>query len=102
MMANVDAMGPFDESTLIVAAYMVALSVVIELKDIKLVSIAVDQAGDKISSNMRRAFLLLNGIRRWLFLPGLLMSVPMLVMLMGGAPSPAWRLRSLRLQIKSF
>ena len=85
MMANVDAMGPFDESTLIVAAYMVALSVVIELKDIKLVSIAVDQAGDKISSSMRRAFLLLNGIRRWLFLPGLLMSVPMLVMLMGGA-----------------
>ena len=82
--ANVAAMGPMDKVALAFAAYMVALPMVAELKDITLVSIAVQQAGDNLSPNMRRAFTMLNGIRRWLFLPALLATVPTLVLIVGG------------------
>jgi hypothetical protein len=57
---------------------------VLELKDIELVGIAVAEAGDKIRPNMRRAFTLLSGIRRWVFMPALLMTVSWLVMFNGG------------------
>ena len=83
-MANVAAMGFADKNALVVAAYIIALNIVLELKDIELVGIAVAQAGDKIRPNMRRAFTLLSGIRRWVFLPVLLMTVPWLVMFKGG------------------
>ena len=83
-MGNVAAMGPFDKVALAFATYMVALAMVAELKDIELVTIAVEQAGDKLSPNMRRAFTLLNGVRRWLFLPSLLVTVPTLVLFLGG------------------
>ena len=82
--ANVAAMGPADQNALVVAAYVVALSVVLELKDIELVGIAVEQAGDRISPNQRRAFAVLNFVRHWVFLPSLLMTVPILVMFRGG------------------
>jgi hypothetical protein len=83
-MANVAAMGFADKNALVVAAYIIALNIVLELKDIELVGIAVAQAGDRIRPNMRRAFTLLSLIRRWVFLPALLMTVPWLVMFKGG------------------
>ena len=77
---------------------MVSLSMVGELKDIILVSTAVERAGDRLRPNMRRAFRLLNGIRRWVFLPSLLGTVPFLVLYLGGVcfycnwtPSLVWR-----------
>ena len=62
----------------------------LELKDIELVGIAVAQAGDRIKPNMRRAFTLLSAIRRWLFLPVLMMTVPWLVMFKGGERAFFW------------
>lgn len=86
-MANVAAMGFADKNALAVAAYIVALNMVLELKDVELVDIAVAKAGAKIGPNMRRCFTLLSAVRRWVFLPALLMTVPWLVMFSGGEHS---------------
>jgi hypothetical protein len=88
-LANVDAIGLFDAIALVFASYIVAVSMVGEVKDTQLVGIAVDRAGDSLSPTMARAFTLLNGIRRWVFLPSLLVAVPTLVLLKGGACSSA-------------
>jgi hypothetical protein len=82
--ANVAAMGSFDWVALVLATFIVALTVVGELKDIELVSLAIRHAGEKLSPGMRFALTLLGGIRRWVFLPTLVMAVPLLVMFKGG------------------
>ena len=84
MAANVAAMGSFDWVALVLATFIVALAVVGELKDIKLVTLAISHAGDKLSPGWRYALTLLGGIRRWVFLPLLVAAVPMLVMFKGG------------------
>jgi hypothetical protein len=77
-------MGPFDLVALAFATYMVSLALIDEGKDIRLVSIAVEQAGDRLSRNMHRAVVFLNGIRWWVFMPSLLSAVPTLVLVKGG------------------
>jgi hypothetical protein len=58
-----------------------------ELKDIELVATAVRQADNRnaIGCGWRMAVTGLNGIRRWMFLPTMLLIVPGLVLLQGGA-----------------
>ena len=53
--ANLAAMGPFDNATLIVAAFVVAFIVVGELKDILLCSLAIAHAGERLSKGWRLA-----------------------------------------------
>ena len=82
--ANVAAMGSFDKAALVFATFIVAMTVGGELKDIKLVFLAIRHAGDKLSPRWRFALTLLGGIRRWVFLPTLVLAVPVLVMYKGG------------------
>ena len=63
---------------------MAALKIVAELKDIELCSIAIDHAGEQLTSSWRRGLLFLGGTRRWVFLPAIVMTIPFLVMLKGG------------------
>lgn len=84
MEANIAAMGPFDWVALMFATVVVALTVVGELKDIELVMLARRHANDKLNSGWRFAFSLLTGIRRWMFLPSLVCTVPVLVLYLGG------------------
>jgi hypothetical protein len=53
--ANVSSMGSVDWAALIFASLIVALTVVGEIKDIKLVTLAIRHAGDKLSSRWRFA-----------------------------------------------
>ena len=53
-------------------------------KDIALCGIAIAHAGDRLSRGSRLALALLGGMRRWVFLPILVATVPMLVLLKGG------------------
>ena len=41
-------------------------------------------AGDRLSRGSRLALSLLGGVRRWVFLPTLVMGVPFLVLIKGG------------------
>ena len=81
---NLTAMGPFDDVALIFASFIVAITVVGELKDIKLCSMAVTHADDKLPKGRRLALGFLLWMRRWFFLPILVMNVPILVMVKGG------------------
>lgn len=54
------------------------------VQDIVLCAIATEHAGDCIAPVWRFALLLLGGVRRWLFLPSLVMVTPTLVLLKGG------------------
>ena len=65
------------------AAAQIAIIVVGELKDILLCSMAIAHAR-KLSAGWRHALIVLLGIRRWLFLPALVCTVPLLVMVEGG------------------
>ena len=47
-------------------------------------SLAVLHAGDRLSPPWRLAFSALGGARRWVFLPMLSLTVPLLVMIKGG------------------
>ena len=81
---NLTTMGTFDDAALVFAAFIVAFTVVGELKDIQLCSIAIAHADDKLSKGWRIALSFLLGIRRWVFLPSLVATVPNLVLLKGG------------------
>ena len=81
---NLAAMGPYDDVALAFAAFIVAFSVVGELKDIELCSLAVAHAGVKISKRWRLALSFLLWMRRWLFLPALVLNVADLVLVKGG------------------
>ena len=81
---NLAAMGPFDDVALVFAAFIVAFTVVGELKDIELCSMAVAHAGDKLSKGWRLALGFLLWMRRWVFLPTLVTNVPALVLFKGG------------------
>lgn len=63
---------------------MVALAVVGELRDIELVTVAIQHAANKLSPRWRFALSLLGGVRRWVFLPTLVMAVPVLVIMRNG------------------
>eukprot|EP01043_Picozoa_sp_COSAG02_P050629 COSAG02_NODE_5227_length_4525_cov_1.708540_2_plen_513_part_00 len=82
--ANHAAMGPFDHVTLAFAALFVAFTVVGELKDIELCSMAIVHAGEKLSKGWRCALGLVLWMRRWVFMPSLVANVPALVHFKGG------------------
>jgi hypothetical protein len=52
-------------------------------QDITLCAIAITHAGDRLSRGFRIALTLLGGVRRWVFLPTLVMAVPFLVLMKG-------------------
>ena len=81
---QVAAMGIYDWATLMFAAFVVALTVVAELKDIELVSLSVQHAGDRLDPTWRTVLTIINGVRRWTFLPGLILAVPAVVAIKGG------------------
>eukprot|EP01046_Picozoa_sp_COSAG06_P018516 COSAG06_NODE_1291_length_9980_cov_166.860237_6_plen_290_part_00 len=81
---NLGAMGVFDKLALWFCILIVSLTVVGELKDIELCSIAIQKAGDNIRPIVRFTMRLLNGIRRWAFLPGLVTGISLLVAVKGG------------------
>ena len=64
-------------------AFIVAFIVIGELKDIQLCSMAVVQAGDKLSKGGRLALSFMLWMRRWLFLPSVIGTVPLLVLIKG-------------------
>lgn len=79
--ANYGSMSKGDHATVALAAVIIALVVVQELKDIILVTIALRHAGDTVEPGHRRAIQIMNGIRRWCFLPALVCSIPTVVVL---------------------
>lgn len=81
---NIAVMGPFDDVALAFTSLIVAFTVVGELKDIELCSMAVAHAGDKLSKGWRLALGFLLWMRRWVFLPALVQTVPTLVLYKGG------------------
>jgi hypothetical protein len=53
-------------------------------QDIALCAIAITHAGDRLSRGSRLALTLLGSVRRWVFLPTLVLAVPTMVMMKGG------------------
>ena len=51
--------------------------------DIKLVGLSTHHAGENLTQGWRRAIVVLNGVRRWTFLPELVLSVLSLVVFDG-------------------
>eukprot|EP01051_Picozoa_sp_SAG22_P000366 SAG22_NODE_9_length_35992_cov_37.278104_5_plen_401_part_00 len=82
--ANISAMNRSDFIALAFATFIVACKVVGELKDIELCTLSVAHAGDGLGRGWRRAFTVLGDVRRRIFLPALVTTVPLLVMLKGG------------------
>eukprot|EP01046_Picozoa_sp_COSAG06_P009204 COSAG06_NODE_477_length_15216_cov_133.572402_10_plen_104_part_00 len=76
----------FDWITTAFASTIVGFAIAGEMKDIKLVSSALNQAkdGEAISSIGHLVMTVITGLRRWAFLPLLALSVPMLITLEGG------------------
>ena len=58
-----------DWVALLFTTFTIALQIAGELKDIMLCQFAIYKAGDGLSKPWRLAFKLLNGMRRYLFLP---------------------------------
>ena len=81
---NARSMGPFDWCSMALSGYIVALAVVGELKDIRLMEIAMDRAGDAIAPSWQWAVAVLNFIRRWIFLAVFGWIIPNLVLKRGG------------------
>ena len=77
-------MSVLDWGSMVLSGYVVALAIVGELKDIFLMEIAIDRAGDAISPVWQRAMVALNLIRQFIFLTGFGWIVPNLVLKLGG------------------
>ena len=90
--ANVSAMQLLDWLVLAFASFVASLSVLGELKDIQLCEISIEQAGDKLTTRWRLGLKVLCGLRRWSFLPCLMLMIPRLVMLQGGKFAQAFLL----------
>lgn len=78
------AMGLFDYAALVFASFIVAFTVVGELKDIQVTSIAVTHADEKLSKGWTFALRFVLWMRRYVFLPIVVANVPTLVLLKGG------------------
>lgn len=79
-LANINAMTSFDWMALYFAGIIVALTSVAEIKDILLCNMAIDRASANLSSVYTYSFRVINGVRRWSFLPTLLMAVNFLIL----------------------
>ena len=82
--SNAAVMRPVDWIALVFSSYMVGLTVAGEVKDIRICEIARERAGDAIAPQWRRALILTNGARRWIFLCAFGWIIPNLVALKGG------------------
>ena len=82
--ANVAAMGLFDNAAFVTAVFIITFTLVGELKDIQLCSIAIAHAGGKVSLGWRLALGFILWIRRWIFVQGTLVTVSGLVTRQGG------------------
>lgn len=80
--AYLAAMGFFDWIAMFFASMFVALAVCGELRDIKVVIIAIERE-EKVSTAWRYAILFLCWMRRYVFLPGLVATVEYLVFFKG-------------------
>ena len=88
-LSNVQGMGTFDLITLYFATLVISLHVVSELKGIELCALAIKHAdecldGSRDLGQYGNALLFINGLRRWVFLPTLVATVPILVGFKGG------------------
>ena len=72
-----------DIFALFFTAFIIGCTVVGELKDIELCSVAANHAGEKLSHSWRVSLHVVCAIRRWAFLPTLCMTVPLLLMYKG-------------------
>ena len=84
---HVNAMSLADWLAYVLCSLVVSLTLVGELKDITLVSMAIEDAGDALPKKWRRALTVMNGVRKWVFLPGLMITVIGLVVFTGGLAS---------------
>lgn len=80
---NFWAMSTFDWCTLVLAATFISMASFGENKDAVLCSIMIDQAQD-VSSVRSAVLKLVGGVRRWTFIPGMLVAVVNLVAIQGG------------------
>eukprot|EP01045_Picozoa_sp_COSAG04_P000521 COSAG04_NODE_12_length_42844_cov_6.769213_25_plen_384_part_00 len=81
---SVAAMGNIDWLSVLLASCMMGLTVSGELKDIALVLLQIDRAADNVGARWRVAVQVVCSIRRYLFLPALIATIPMLVTVIGG------------------
>lgn len=79
----VDSMDQLDWTALFFSSVVVGFAVARELQDIELCALTVIRASAGARSGVRFAATLLNGMRRWVFLPNLLVVIPPLVWMQG-------------------
>ena len=77
-------MGPFDWLTLLLCSVVMATAVMAELRDIELCLVALDRADPPLPAGWRLALRGLSIVRRYTFLPMLIMAVPAVVVAQGG------------------
>jgi hypothetical protein len=82
--AHIAAMGIFDKAAAVFASFIVGLALVGELKDVELCSMAIERARDDLSAPWRFALIALNGVRRWQFVPQIVLIIFFLVASRGG------------------
>jgi hypothetical protein len=80
---SVAAMSSPDIMVFVVVSYIVALTIVAEVRDVQLCRLALSRGAD-LNMGWRVAFGMLNGARRWVFAPGLISVIGMLVGYRGG------------------
>ena len=79
----VDSMDQLDWAAMFFSTVVVGFAVARELQDIELCALTVTRASAKAQSGVRCAVTLLNGVRRWVFLPNLLVDIAPLVWMQG-------------------
>jgi hypothetical protein len=81
---NLAAMGMLDWLTVFLASSSLAAGISGELKDIELVLLQIKRAGDRVGTGWRIAVKIFCNIRRYLFLPALAGTMPVMIVIIGG------------------
>jgi hypothetical protein len=79
----VDSMDQLDWAALFFSTVVVGFAVARELQDIEICTLTVSRASAGAQAGVRFAITLLNGVRRWVFLPNLLVDIAPLVCTQG-------------------
>jgi hypothetical protein len=79
----VDSMDQLDWAAMFFSTVVVGFAVARELQDIELCALTVTRASAGAQSGVRCAVALLNGVRRWVFLPNLLVDIAPLIWIQG-------------------
>jgi hypothetical protein len=80
---RVDSMDQLDWAAMFFSTTVVGFAMARELQDIELCALTVTRASAKVQSGVRCAVTVLNGVRRWVFLPNLLVTIAPLVWMQG-------------------